>query len=220
MYEQPTAGRRFGPAMIAFLVVLAITAGVVGYFGARRVLGLGDPAQTNGQPGATTPAGSPAEPEPGKTDDDEETGNPPATTPQTTPKPTVAPGDGTRCPSVTENALRDLGVNHDLTVLLYVEAKARKAGDSNAEVWICQNEDGVLIYQGHVLAGPLGNANVSLLLVDGVKGTVVPLGTGYLATNISGTRKTTYLVNREELVRTDPGGGVVIYDVVRALPSS
>jgi hypothetical protein len=48
----------------------------------------------------------------------------------------------------------------------------------------------------------------------------VPQGTGYLATNISGTRTTTYLVNREQLIRTDPGGAVYVYDVVRALPSS
>jgi hypothetical protein len=203
VYEQPSSGHRVGPALVALLVALAATAGTFGYLVTRRVVDTqaagtsptSAPGSTSGQSGATPtrPAGGNGTPAP--------------------PDPAAA------CPDVTVKAVRDAGLNADLTVLLYIQA--HRDGAVDPEVWICRNADGRLIYQGHLLRGPLtaAESDDSILLAEGVKGTVEREGTGYKATNTVGDRSTEYHVSKESLVlRHLPGGRTEEYKVTLAKP--
>ena len=61
---------------------------------------------------------------------------------------------------------------------------------------------GCSFYQGHELKPPdRGHAPTSLLIVEGIRGTVVTEGAGYLATNPdpTGTGRTEYHIGRETL---------------------
>jgi hypothetical protein len=185
VYEQAPPGHRVGPALVALLVALAATAGTFGYLVTRRVV------QAEGLVGTTTTA-SPTPPR----------GQASGSTP-TRPGPaaTSSPDEPwAACPDVTVKAVRDAGLNADLTVLLYI--RTHKQGATDIQVWICKNADDLLIYQGHVMRGQLraAESNSSLLLAEGVKGTVQTEGTGYKATNVVGEKTTEYHVSRERLV--------------------
>jgi hypothetical protein len=208
VYEQPSSpGHRVGPALIALLVALAATAGTFGYLVARRVVD----AQASGGTSPTTPPAGGSSQSPG--------GNQPT---RTQPAGTGTPNEpdpAAACPEVTVKAVRDAGLNADLTVLLYVQA--RRQGADDAEVWICKNADDRLIYQGHLLRGPItaAESDDSILLAEGIKGTVETEGTGYKATNVVGDRSTEYHVSRDALVlRHLPGGRTEEYRITVAKP--
>ncbi len=212
MYEEPQTGRRVGPALVAMVVVVAAAAGTLGYYGARRILD--DRKTATASPGASTPATVPTTPG--------EDGAP--TTPGTEPAdpgpggPTSPPPDPPspdRCPILTQLAVRARGLPADLKLIIYIEAE--RAGSSNAEVWICSNEVGTLFYQGHVKNGPFlaATSNNTLLLGDGIRGTVEVEGTGWVATNVVDDRTTEYHVSAEKLVQRDlPGDTVTEYTVI------
>jgi hypothetical protein len=204
VYEQPSPGHRVGPALVALLVALAAAAGTFGYLVTRRVVD----TQAAGTTPTSTPGGTSGQP-PGATATRPAGGDPTATPPD----PAAA------CPDVTVKAVRDAGLNADLTVLLYIQA--RRDGADEAEVWICKNADDRLIYQGHRMRGPLtaAESDDSILLAEGIKGTVVREGTGYKATNVVGDRSTEYHVSRETLVlRHLPGGRTEEYRVTLVKP--
>jgi hypothetical protein len=198
--DQP-ATRRLRPVLIVFLVLLAVAAGTVGYFGARRVLGIGQGAATP----TTTAPGSVPGPSSGQTPGTTPQGGPDAKQPEPQPRVTVPPGDPTRCPDQTRDALATKGLNEDLAVVFYIRATLPNA--AGAEVWICRNADGLLIYQGHRLTGPITETDHSLLLAEGIRGTVEEIEGGYLATNpTSDGKQTTYTVTPRTLTVINPGG--------------
>ncbi len=216
VYEQP--GRRIGPALIAFLVVLAAAAGSVGYFGARQIIAANEPLGSRTSP----PAGAnPTQPTPGgtSTSTGNTPGNGPSSPTRTTPAQ-VPPGDSTKCPDATETAVIAGGLAGGLELLLYVQV--RRTGQADAEIWVCRNTDDVLIYQGHVLSAALDvadNGQNTLLLAEGIKGSVATEGDGFLAVNPSGANTTEYHVSRTRL-RTilKPAGRVTDYTVVKVYP--
>lgn len=218
VYEQPTPTRRFSPVLIAFLVVLAAAAGTVGFYGARRLLGTGaaSSGQTSGPTQTSNPGLSASDPA-GEPD-------PVTTSPNTVdPVVTVPPGDGTKCPEVTSKAVQAKGLNGDLTLRLYVQA--RRGGVTDAEAWICENADGVLIYQGHVLTGLLDiadNSRNTLLVAEGIKGKVELTGEAtWTATNPSGKTWTEYIVSYTRLlVVSKPSNKTQEYVVVRSYPQA
>jgi hypothetical protein len=196
-----------GPALVALLVALAATAGTFGYLVTRRVVN----AEGSGTPTSTGTV----------------TSGPPRTTPARTGQPTSsgtattdAPDPGDACPSVTADALRSAGLNSELRLLLYIHT--HKANVIDSEVWVCANADDRLVYQGHRMDGPMSSADNgrnTLLLAEGIKGTVEREGTGYKATNPSGDRTTEYHVSREVLVIVHkPGGNEERHPVVEAKP--
>jgi hypothetical protein len=191
--------------LVALLVALAATAGMFGYLVARRVV-------DTQAAGGTSPTATP-----GKTSGQTEGGGTPTRTqPGGTP---VQPDPAAACPDVTVKAVRDAGLNADLTVLLYVQA--HRDGVDDPEVWICKNADDLLIYQGHLLRGPLtaAESDISILLAEGIKGTVEREGTGYKATNVVGDRSTEYHVSKDALVlRHLPGNRTEEYRIVVAKP--
>jgi hypothetical protein len=219
VYEQPAASRRFGPTLIALLVVLATVAGTMGYLVARQIIIDRAGAKTNVPgalgdvlPGDLKPTGSPAT----LTGTTPVTGAPVSTSP--------SPSDsGMSCPALTEKAVREAGLAGGLTLLRYVHVDGASSRDSDAEAWVCRNKDGVLVYQGHVRSGPF-NAVLSdstLLLVKGVRGYVEPEGDGFVAVNPSGlTKRTEYHVSRTELVVVNrPGGSTTHYPVISTYPA-
>jgi hypothetical protein len=206
VYEQPSSGHRVGPGLVALLVALAATAGTFGYLVTRRVV---DSQAAGGTSPTSTPAG-PSDHQSGATPTPAQPGGTGSSNPA---DPAAA------CPDVTVKAVRDAGLNAELTVLLYIQA--RREGADEVEVWICQNADERLIYQGHRLRGPLtaAESDDSLLLAEGIKGTVEREGTGYKATNVVGDRSTEYHVSKESLVlRHLPGGRAEEYRITLAKP--
>jgi hypothetical protein len=210
VYEEPFQSRRIGPALIAVLVVLAALAGTLGYAGMKAVLGP-----------SGTPNGSPSNSST-KTQDS----NRPSDT-GTSPGEPTSPGTDdpnnpptTACPSATLAALLAANLGGDLKLRLYVRGSTANASD--AEVWICENADGVLVYQGHVLNGPLSvadNGLNTLLLVEGIKGSVVEDGAGFKAVNPNGRTTTEYHVARDQLVVVDkPSNRQRVYTVTKAYP--
>jgi hypothetical protein len=201
VYEQPSSGHRVGPALVALLVALAATAGTFGYLVTRRVVD----TQAVGTDPTAPPAGQSGQP---------------GATPSRQPDGTSTPPDpSAACPDVTVKAVRDAGLDADLTMLLYIQA--RREGADDAEVWICKNADNRLIYQGHRMRGQLTAAQGadSILLAEGIKGTVEREGTGYKATNVVGDRSTEYHVSKESLVlRHLPGGRTEEYEVTLVKP--
>jgi hypothetical protein len=204
------------------IVVVAIMAGVMSYLGARKIMAneAGSPGGQSQSPG---PGGSGS---PGRSSGPGHTSNPGGTAPggNTSPPPVDPQDPGTFCPKVTEQAVTDANVTGGLTLLLYVDvaAPADRPTLSTAEAWVCRNKDGLLIYQGHVKSGPFNAANgdSSLLIAEGIRGSVITSGSGYLATNPnpSGPGATTYLVTSGSLVLTKPDGSKTEYPVVRHYP--
>jgi hypothetical protein len=197
---------------VAAVVVLAAAAGTLGYYGARRILN--DRATASANPDQSTPATGPTTPSDG--------GAP--TTPGTEPadpglddptSPPPGPPTPDRCPILTQLALRARGLPSQLKLIIYIEAERRDS--SNAEVWICSNEAGTLFYQGYVKNGPFTAATSrnTLLLGEGIRGTVAVEGAGWVATNVDGDRTTEYHVSEEKLVQRNlPGDSVAEYTVI------
>jgi hypothetical protein len=225
VYDQPSpSGHRFGTGLIAFLAVLAIAAGAVGYFGARSVLAANETPTAGGTNGPsntpTTGHGGGASSGGGTATGSTQSatgGSRPATPPDQ-----VAGGDPSQCPQPTLDAVAHAGLDNSLTVLLYI--RVHRDGEYDSEIWICQNPEGLLVYQGHVLRKVLETAtsDSSLLLIDGVKGTVVADPDGsYVATNpVTGGRTTEYHVSRTALVIIDEPGDKnrQVYPVLVAKP--
>ncbi len=218
MYDQPSTGHRVGPALIALLAVLAAAGGSAGYFGTKAIFtSSGTPqggATTNrttgpaGQTHTTTPGNSP------QTSGGGQTG-------PTTTQPQVPPGDPNTCPAATVSAVSAAGIDSRLTVKLYIRVHRDREYDS--EVWICQNAGGLLVYQGHVMRAALTTAtsDSSLLIAEGIKGTVVATTDGYTATNPTSSGKSTeYRVSRTVLTTVDEPGdrNMQDYPVIVASP--
>lgn len=219
VYDQQPAGHRLGPALIAFLVVLAAAAGAVGYFGTRSVL------TANGTPtaGATTGPTTPATGTGGQTVPSSGPGSAGGQTGPTTHASLVQvpPGDPQTCPQPTVTAVNKAGLDDSLSVVLYV--RVHRDGEYDSEVWICKNAAGLLIYQGHVLRGPLdvGSGDNSLLLADGISGSVQATADGFTAVNpTTGGKSTEYRVSRTTLtIVNEPGDrNPQDYPVVFAAP--
>jgi hypothetical protein len=211
VYEPASPGHRVGPALVALLVVLAGTAGTFGYLVTRQIVG-GSPGGAEAAP-TTTPARTTTASRPAATTT---TRTRPGATRTTT---TAAPDPAAACPAVTVQAVRSGGLNADLQVVLYI--RTHKDGAVDSEVWICKNTDERLIYQGHLMRGPLeaATSDTSILLAEGIKGTVEAEGTGFKATNPVGDRTTEYHVSREVLViRNLPQGTEEQHPVVVARP--
>jgi len=201
--------------MIALIVVLAASAGTLGYLGTRHILkaeasppGSG----TTATPGPTaTNTGAPETTGPGPT-------KTPTSGPTTSAPP--PPPDSNACPPASDRALVDKGLKGGLQLVLYVEAK--RAGAADAVVWICKNEVGTLYYQGWVKNGPFTGptSRNTLLLGEGFRGTVVAEGAGFVATNPGRlqNQRTEYHVTTEELVQTDiPSGRSFKYEVTKVV---
>jgi hypothetical protein len=194
--------------LITFLAVLAVAAGTAGYVGTRSVLagsitpnalGTSGPAATTAPPTTSTAGQGDGTPSTAVT-------TPPHT--PTTPPPTqVPPGDPKTCPQATVDALTHAGLDSNLTVQLYIQV--HRAGEYDSEIWVCQNATGLLVYQGHVMRGPLDQATSgnTLLLAAGIKGTVQLDGTnGYVASNPVNGVTTDYHVSALKLVTIkEPG---------------
>lgn len=184
MYEEPTAPRRLGPAVIAMLVVLAAVTGTMAYLVARQVLlGRGDnPTVT--QPDPSTPApGTTSEPGLGPTSPAPASSEPTTEPPPTRGQDQSRPNDGESCPKLTADALAAKGLNAELNLLLYVEFTTVRG---KARVWICRNADDVLVYQAHERRSEFDAADNginTLLLAQGIKGSVSAIENGYLARN-------------------------------------
>jgi hypothetical protein len=214
VYEQST-GRRIGPALIAVLVVLAGTAGTFAYLVTKRIVA----GQATASPPTAT--GTPTTPRTTAPRTTTATARPPTNTTRPATQSQSPPDPGDACHPATVQALANAGVNSTLEMLLYVQV--RRPGELDAEIWICKNADGLLIYQGHVLSGDLDvadNGNNTILLAEGIKGTVdTEGGDGWKATNPSGSSSTEYHVSRERLVIVRrPSNRETDYTVIRAKP--
>jgi hypothetical protein len=199
VYPQ-SSGRRIGPAFVALLTVLAVVAGTGGYLAARQVLA-GQPAAGPGPSGTTT----------------SDTRSPSATA---APGRSPDPGDsGTLCPELTSKAVAGKGLDGNLTLVLYIAFHPATGSGEGGELWVCRNGTGQLIYQGHVTSGPMLSADSSntLLLADGIKGTVVASDGGFLAVNPSADTKTEYHVSRTQLKIVLPSGREQLYLVDRVV---
>lgn len=169
-------------------IFLAVIGASVGFVLAGR--DSGDGGGTAGGPGSpvyTTPDTAP---------DDQ----PPA--PQPPPPDNDPPPTRDGCPRQTERLARQAGSPGGLELKLYIRT-------DGSEVWICKDSAGTLFYQGH--RGSPGERLVegrnALFLTD-----VVADGDGYLATNRSGERVTTYRVSTSQLV-IDGRNGTTTEDV-------
>ena len=199
MYERPRS-RRIPPALVAVLLVLAALAGGGGYLVTRRVL----PARAGA---ATT--------------------NPPTDGPPTTSaQPGPPTGSATACPGLTEAALRAKGLAGGLKLLLYVSSNGTPAL-AGAEAWVCQNTDGLLIYQGHRKTGPFTDVccTDTILLAAGIRGRVVRNGEEFVATspkdvsNPDDPNHTDYHVSKTQFYFVDfPQNAKVTYSVDQAAP--
>ncbi len=229
VYDQPS-GRRFGPALIAFLVVLAGVSGTVGYFGARNIIASNGSPNANGGPSTGSTTRTPAAGATPTVNGGSSSSTPPSgassgsnsgsTTGSGTG--TVKPGDPTKCPKATADAVGAAGFDNNLQVVLYIHV--RKAGQTDKEGWVCKNADGLLIYQGHDFSGVLDtadNAKNTLLLAQGIKGNVVDNGTEIVASNPGPDSTTTeYHLSKTRLfVVTQPNNvGGTTYQVVSSYP--
>jgi hypothetical protein len=200
VYDQPEP-RRVGPLLLVVLLVLGGVGGTMGYLVTRQVLANNNAAGPPGATGTRTadPGGSGSTPTGGGT----------------SPKASTTPGP-TTCPDVTAKAMTDAGLNGNLTVLLYVEVTILRGP---ARGWICRNETGVLIYQGHELSGPLDkafNGKNTIILAKGVSGEVVAEGDGYKATNRAADGKTTdYIVTKNSFKIVQSSGGTTVGEVTK-----
>ena len=112
---------------------------------------------------------------------------PPAASPTT---PAAATPAAEPCPAVTERAALAAGSTGGLTVRLYVRTV-------RSEVWICQDRQDRLWYQGRLLAQPFtaATSDSSIFLGD-----VATEAGGYVATNYDPAGQTRYHVSRTVLV--------------------
>jgi len=216
VYPQPSP-RRISPALAVVLVVLAAAGGLGGYLVTRQALADRGQVTANGPTGSTGPAGGSGRTTPATTGA--------TSTPKAGTSPTSTP-DATRCPALTEAAVRARGLAGDLQLLLYVSSKGTDTL-TGAEAWVCQNRDGVLIYQGHVRNGPFTDVccTNTLLLASGIKGRVVRDGDGFVATspkdpsNPDDPTHTDYHVSRTEFFFVDlPQNVRVTYSIDRVGP--
>jgi hypothetical protein len=108
--------------------------------------------------------------------------------------PNPTPRTGKQCPGITERAARDNGSPGDLRQRLYIKT-------DTSEVWICEDRNGKLWYQGHRLSGPFQQATGT----DSLFLTTVNLNSdgGYLAVNVTERGRTEYAVYRDRLVITN-----------------
>jgi hypothetical protein len=218
MYEEPTGARRLGPGVITMLVILAAVTGTMAYLVARQILvRQGDnpvvtqPTSTPGPATTSEPGPGPTSPGPGEPT----TEAPPARGPDQS-----RPNDGESCPKLTADALAAKGLNAELNLLLYVEFTTVR-GD--ARVWICRNSDDVLVYQAHEKSSVFDaadNAINTLLLAEGVKGSVVAIEDGYLARNPGpGGTVTEYTATRETFsIIVRPNGAATSVPVTKVIP--
>src|SRR5690606_11968253 len=170
---------RLGPGIIAMLVAHAVAADVTAYLATGRILerrsaGADNSTKTSPAAAATT-SGSPD-------------GGPTPTAPSPSPagptEPSLGPdrsrpGDGQSCPDPTVEALAAAGLNAELALRIYVEFTVPRGA---ARAWICQNADGVLVYQAHERIGPFDrafNARNTLLLAEGIRGAVTETVDGF-----------------------------------------
>lgn len=200
---------RLGPGIIAMLVVLAIAATVMAYLVTSRILerrsaGAANSTATSPAAAATTSA-SPDIPTP----------TAPSPSPAGPTEPTLGPdrsrpGDGQSCPDPTVEALAAAGLNAELALRIYVEFTVPRG---EARAWICQNADGVLVYQAHERIGPFDrafNARNTLLLAEGIRGAVAETVDGFRAVNEDAEGGVTEYVITDTVVRiTTPRGNVI-----------
>jgi hypothetical protein len=193
--DYPPRRRRVGPLFVLLLVVLAGIGGTIGYLGAQQVL-----LARQSTPNILNPAPTKSSASPLASDD---------------------PAAG--CPSVTKQAVSAGGLNADLDLVLYVAFHPASGSGISGEAWICRNSTGLLIYHGHSKNGPLDSAQSdhTLLLCEGIRGSVRTDADGFIATNPSSdTNKTDYHVSRTELVIIFPSGNQTKYLVDRAVPAA
>jgi hypothetical protein len=220
VYEQPTR-RTFGPTLITVLIMTAVVFGIAGYYGTKAYLDAGNttplsgpstgstrtnpPPTTQGSTAATTtPAAPPT------------TSDAPVTTTSAAP-PDGPAGDPSTCPAQTITAIDLKGFDDNLKVELYVEVKLN--GGGHAEAWVCSDTTGKLYYQGHVLRGLFTRADdgaFTILLGDGVKGTVEVEDGGYVATNVVAGKTTVYHVSKTGLRVENPDGTTSTFAAVRS----
>jgi hypothetical protein len=181
-----------GPVLVA-AVFLAVIGASVGF-----VLGLSrnDDRGGQGQPTSVEQTQPPEDtpsveaPEPG---DEGEVDEEPAGYPK-----------GDRCPKHTQKLAADAGAAGALDRQLYIRT-------SYSEVWICNDDDGRLFYQGRQLTkGPGFVEGTNALFLT----TVTTDGPGYLAVN----NDTTYRVGATELVIERRSGKRVVEPVVEHQP--
>jgi hypothetical protein len=180
-----------GPVLVAaiFLAVIGASVGFV----------LGGRDGGNGGNGTAGGPSSPAYTTPDTQPDEQPNPQPPPPPP---PQDNDPPPTRDRCPRQTERLARQAGSPGGLQLKLYIRT-------DGSEVWICQDSGGTLFYQGH-RGGPgqrLIEGQNALFLTD-----VVAEGDGYLATNRSGDRVTTYRVSTSQLV-IDGRNGTTTEDV-------
>jgi hypothetical protein len=199
VYEQPPR-RRISPILAVVLVLLAGAVGAVAYVVTRQIVA-GDPVADG--PGTTgTPSSSNA-----------------STAPTNGPDPNT-------CPALTEAAVKAKGLAGGLKLLLYVSAKGTDTL-AGAEAWVCQNTDGLLIYQGHRRTGAFTDVCCAdtILLAAGIKGRVVQVGNSFVATspkdvsNPDDPNHTDYHVSRTEFYFVDlPQNTTVTYSIDKTGP--
>ena len=181
MYEQPSP-RRIGPGLIAMLALLGAVAGTMAYLVTRQMLA--DRSVLTATPPRTSSpvvTASPADREP---DDRPDHRRP---RPGTHPHPRAGPEPRRRRGVLSEAHRRRRRRQGPRTrssrLLLYVEfTNGRRTG----RAWICRNADDVLVYQAHERSSAFDAADNginTLLLAEGVKGTVVEVDGGYRASN-------------------------------------
>lgn len=211
MHEQPSTSR-LSPGLIAMLVILAAVAGTMGYLVARQVLAGDATPPTNAQPGGGASA---AEQTPATTPDAGQSASSPA---QTEGPDQSQPDDGESCPKLTKDAVTAAGLNGELTLRIYVEFSLE---NGPARAWICENADGVLIYQAHERFGAFDradNARNTILLAKGIKGEVVAIAGGFRATNPSPDGGVTaYTVTLTAFTLDTPSGDPIVARVIRAI---
>ena len=197
MYEQPSP-RRISPALAVVLVVLAGAAGAAAFVVTRQMLA-GGGTVANGPTATGTPNASNASP---------------------------SGPDQNTCPALTEAAVRAKGLAGGLKLLLYVSAKGTDTA-AGAEAWVCQNTDGLLIYQGHRRTGPFTDVccTDTILLAAGIRGRVVRDGSGFVAisprdvSNPDDPNHTDYHVSRSEFYYVDlPQNSKVSYTIDKTGP--
>jgi hypothetical protein len=203
VYDQPEP-RRAGPLLLVVLLVLGGVGGTMGYLVTRQVLA-NNAAAPPGVTSTTTPGATGGGTTPGRG----------IATPKASTS-TSTKDESTFCPDVTVKAMTDAGLNGKLTLLLYIEVTIPRG---KARGWICRNEAGVIVYQGHELSGPLDKANNgqnTIILVKGIKGEVVVDGDGYKATNpVDDGNKTDYLIAKNRFKIVQSAGGTTTGSVTR-----
>lgn len=205
MSDQSSA--RLGPGLIAMLAVLAVAATVMAYLVTSRILDRRNAAAPGGDNSTSTSQAAPA------------TGSATPTVPSpTTVSPATLtlgpdrsrPRDGESCPEPTLEAVAAAGLNAELTLRIYVEFTVPRG---EARVWICENADGVLVYQAHERIGPFDrafNARNTLLLAEGIRGAVAETADGFRAVNEDAQGGVTEYVVTDTLVKiTTPSGNVI-----------